>query len=197
MVEDDDGNLTFYTEFIPSDAGFAPTGDVVDPDSIDGWCYGETLLGYTADGDCLYEYAYYINEDSESFTYTAETQDDGTIFYHRNGAGYLRVESDDGPYYVRARKVTNQDGSTQIYCFLGTAMLSSTDVEEDASGVMNQFVTVDGNKVTVSRDFLEIAAYGDYNRNVLWLKVYYGEKDGYYTTVYFDYYRLAALFQMG
>ncbi len=197
VVEDDDGNLTFYTEFIPSDAGFAPAGDVVDPDTIDGWCYGETLLGYTADGDPLYEYAYYINEDSESFTYTAETQDDGTIFYHRNGAGYLRVESDDGPYYVRARKVTNQDGSTQIYCFLGTAMLSSTDVEEDASGVMNQFVTVDGNEVTISRDFLEIAAYGDYDRDVLWLRVYYGEKDGYYTTVYFDYYRLAALFQMG
>ena len=197
VVEDDDGNLTFYTEFIPSDAGFAPSGEEVDPDSIDGWCYEETLLGYTADGDPLYEYAYYINEDSESFTYTTETQADGTIFYHRNGAGYLRVESEDGPYYVRARKVTNQDGSTQIYCFLGTAMLTSDDVNEDANGVMSQYVTMDGNEVTISRDFLEIAAYGDYDRDVLWFRVYYGEKDGYYDTVWFDYYRLAALFRMG
>ena len=186
-VTDQYGNVlysTYYSEFIPSDNGFTPSGTIVDPSVIDE-IYSETILGYTADGNPIYEIAYWVTEDASP--YTKETQSDGTVFYHKNGVGYLEVTQKYGEkYYVRARKVTMSDGSTQIYCFLRGAVIRPNDIHNEA--IINKYVSVSGNKVTISADFL----------NTFEDRYYYYAIAIYtnWSSIQFTYYELESLFLM-
>ena len=189
MVEDpNNGEKTYYTEFIPSDYGFAPSGSIVDPDTITGSLYNTTLLGYTANGEALYEVAYYMTEGSSSFDYTVEEQADGTVFYHVDGVGYLK---DQAGYYVRARKVTMQDGTTGIVCFIRGAYIRDDVLNNYDHDFMDAYVSVGWNTVTIQEEFLEIAGYAKTNFN---LRIEYTYDSGYWNYEYFDYYMLETCF---
>ena len=183
-------NSTYYTEFIPSDYGFAPAGDVIDPSMITGEYYSETLLGYTADGNPIYEVAYYVSAEG-SPKWDVEEQDDGTFFLHKNGAGYLMVIENNGTYYVKARKVEMADGTTQIYCFLRNGRLTGSEIDKYTENALDEYIFAEGNKLTITEEFLEIAKNN--NRNEFSIKVEYGNEN-YSNYEYIDYYMLESLF---
>ena len=89
-------------------------------------------------------------------------------------------------YYVRARKVTMSDGSTQIYCFLRGAVIRPRDIHNDT--IMDKYVSVSGNKVTISADFL----------NTFEDRYYYYAIAIYtnWSSIQFTYYELESLFLM-
>ena len=174
----------YYSEFIPSDTGFTPSGEMVDP-SIIGDVYNETLLGYTASGEPLYEVAYWVTGDESP--YTREEQADGTVFLHKNGVGYLEITEKYGKYYVRARKVTALDGSTEIYCFLRGAVIDADDIQ---GNLMDSYLYVTDNKITLTEEFLDAAASS--NKNEMSIRFYLSN----YGYMYLDYYILESLFMM-
>lgn len=190
VVVDEYDNRTYYTEFIPSDSGFTPSGSMINPEDIEGYIYNQTLLGYTPDGDALYEYVYYVTADSTVSDLTQETQADGTVFLHKNGVGYLKVTENGSNYYVRARRVNMSNGTTQIYCFLRRGVLIGDEVNESTNGLFNNLLSYSGNKLTISADFL--AATAGNNKNDFYIDVY---RDGYYYT-YLDYYKIESLFML-
>lgn len=150
------GEARYYTEFIPSDYGFTPSGIEVYEWEISGDLYSQTLLGYTADGNPMYEYAYWVNESSDNFEYTTEVQSDGTVFYHKDGKGYLKVTSKYGQvYYVEARKVTNADGTSEILCFLMGPHLTGNETSSYAEEVRNsKYIQIKGNTVTIKKNMV-------------------------------------------
>ena len=179
-------DYVYYSEFIPSDLGFTPSGDIVDP-SIIGEVYSKTILGYTKEGYALYEIAYWVTGDESP--YTRETMSDGTVFVHKDGVGYLEVTEKYGyKYYVRARKVTMDDGSTEIYCFLRGAVLRA-DHLHDSDELLKDYISYEGNKLTISEDFLQLIKDKSYNDI---FRVYIE----HYGNVWFDYYQLQSLFMM-
>ena len=195
VVEDlKTGERTYYTEFIPSDYGFAPAGDIVNEWDIVGEWNNEVLLGYTADGNPLYEISYYVDA-SDSIEWTEETQKDGTVFLHKNGIGYLKVTENSGTYYVRARKVQTADGNEEIYCFLRSGHLFGTEIGNFIGDAIDGYITVNGNTVTFTKEFLEVAKNNDRNEFYFYIQ---GENAyGNYRSYYFDYYQLESLFMLG
>ena len=183
-------NSTYYTEFIPSDYGFAPAGDVIDPSMINGEYYSETLLGYTADGDPIYEVAYYVSA-ADAPEWDVEPQDDGTYFLHKDGVGYLMVIENEATYYVKARKVEMADGTTQIYCFLRNGRLTGSELNNYTENALDEYIFAEGNKLTITEEFLEIAKNN--NKNEFSVTVRYGNEN-YSDYEYIDYYMLESLF---
>lgn len=188
VIDSETGDETYYTEFIPSDYGFTPSGDTIDPSEIKHIYDTErTLLGYTADGDALYEISYYV-EVEDTTEWTEETQADGTVFLHKNGAGYLEVTEKNGEkYYVKARKVTMADGSEQIYCFLLKGVLVGTEIGDFVQETLNGYITYSGNTITITPEFFEIAKNN--NRNEFY--VYFSTDRN---SIKLTYYKLEALF---
>ena len=187
MVVDENGKQTYYTKFIPSDFGFAPAGDVINPYDIIGDKRNQTLLGYTPEGCAIYEVVYII-DTGDSTEWTEEIQSDGTVFLHKNGVGYLKVNQNGTNYYVEARKVDMADGTTQIYCFVRKGCLTYSEMEQYSDDVIDQYIKIDGNVITITKDFYEIAKNS--NRNEFRMQFYAGN---YY---HFDYYKIEALFEM-
>ena len=185
-ISDEYGNVEYryFTEFIPSDLGFSPAGEELYYPEIPG-DYNQTLLGYTADGYALYEISYYVEVEGEGSEYTVEPQSDGTVFLHKNGVGYLKVTENGTNYYVRARKVTHEDGSEEIYCFLKGAVIDADDLEDTTD-----FVAIDDNKITFSAELLEAAKNS--NRNEMYIRFWVSG----WGTMYLNYYQLEALFEI-
>ncbi len=195
VVDEENDTHTYYTEFIPSDYGFTPSGNVIDESEIIGQLYSEVLFGYTADGLPLYEVAYYVTTEEDTSDWTEEVQADGTVFLHKNGTGYLKVTENYGTYYVKARKVEMADGSTQIYCFVRSGKLTGSEINEYTDTFLDKYITVEDNKVTITKEFLEIAANN--NRNEFYVAISYGIEDSYWNRVDIDYYQLESLFMLG
>ena len=194
VVDKENQTRTYYTEFIPSDYGFTPSGDVVDEKEITGEMYSEVLLGYTADGLPIYEVAYYTTPDTTT-EWTEEVQADGTVFLHKNGTGYLKVTEKYGTYYVKARKVEMADGSTQIYCFVRSGRLTGSEVNQYGDNLLGEYLISNGNKLTITEEFLEIAANN--NRNEFYIDVEYGQENEYWNSITLKYYQLESLFMLG
>ena len=193
VADEENGVYTYYTEFIPSDTGFTPAGEVVDASQIVGESYSEVLLGYTKDGLPIYEVAYYITPD-DTLTWTEEVQADGTVFLHKNGTGYLKVTEKYGTYYVKARKVKMADGSDQIYCFLRSGSFTGNESNGYTNDIIGRYIKVEGNKVTLKKEFLDVAKCN--NRNEFYLRVEYYYQNGGWNSVYIDYYTLDSLFMI-
>lgn len=190
MVEvyDEYGNYVetvYYSEFIPTDLYFIPSGNVVDP-SIIGDVYSTTLFGYTAEGYPMHEVAYWVVGDDSP--YTREVQSDGTVFLHKNGVGYLEVNQNGYNYYVRARKVTLTDGTTAIYCMLRGAVIRPYYLYGD--DLMDKYVTYTENSVTISAEFLELIT--SKHNTALSILV----NGSFYSDLHFDYYELESLFMI-
>ena len=184
-ISDEYGNVEhrYFAEFIPSDLGFSTVGEEIYPEIPDD--YSQTLLGYTADGYALYEISYYVEVEGEGSDYTAEAQSDGTVFLHKNGVGYLKVTENGTNYYVRARKVTQEDGSEEIYCFLKGAVIDADDLEDTTD-----FVTISDNKITFSAELLEAAKSS--NRNEMYIRFWVNG----WGDMHLNYYQLEALFEI-
>jgi hypothetical protein len=149
------------------------------------------ILGYTADGNPLYEVAFYLNEGTTEFEYTVEEQDDGTVFYHVDGAGYLK---DQQGYYVRARKVTLNDGSTAIVCAIRSAVIYDDVANSYDNDWFDDYVIVDGNTITFTEEFLELAAKAKTRFSFQFYTRDY--QDYYWNSYYFNYYELETLFML-
>ena len=159
VVDSDTGEVTYYTEFIPSDFGFAPAGEEVNESAIGGSFQSETLLGYTAEGHALYEVAFFA-ESSANKSYTTVTQSDGTVFYHVDGKGYLK---DQKGYYIPARQVTNADGQTEIVCLIRSAFVYD-DYLNDHNELLDKYLSIGNGGATliITPEMLEFAKH---NRN--------------------------------
>lgn len=187
VIDSETSEYTYYTEFIPSDYGFEPAGEIIDPATFENaYDWTTTTLGYTSDGDELVELSYYVSEGCENFEYTVEEQSDGTVFYHVNGIGFLK---DQAGYYVRARKVTYGDGSTGIVCMLRSAIVYDEHLDEIEGNLLDKYFKVSGNTITLTEELLELASH---NKNNFYVRVYSES----YGSLYIDYYQLETLFMM-
>ena len=190
--------LTYYTEFIPSDYGFTPSGEKleVNPEDMYGTPYSTTLLGYTAEGSALYEVAFYVGtEDEGSEWENAEQIDANTYFLHKNGTGYLKVVEKYGTYYVRATKVQMADGTYAIYCSLRSGVLFGNEIGDYAKEALEGYVNLDENKVTFTKEFLEIAKNN--NRNEFYISLSINTSSGSIMYLTLTYYQLESLFLLG
>lgn len=197
VVIEENGSKTYYSEFVPSDFGFTPKNEV-DPSTIIGSMDSQTLLGYTANGLPLYEEVYII-EASDDADWTRVTQDDGTVFCHKNGMGYLEVTEKSGAkYYVRAREFEMANGSKQVYCFLQSGKITGSEANNYVSNYFDGYLTVQGNKLTMTEKFLEVV--NGNNKNEFYIQVYIanpGDTDGYYNSYYINGYEIETFFMMG
>ena len=66
-------------------------------------------------------------------------------------------DSNDYNWYVRARKVTALDGSSYIMCILADTHIDERDVVSDS--IIDKYIKVNGNTITISKEFLEVAGY--------------------------------------
>lgn len=192
VVDEKNQTSTYYTEFIPSDYGFTPSGEVVDESKIPEEMYSEVLLGYTSDGLPLYEVAYRVTPDTTDWT--QEPQADGTVFLHKDGTGYLKVTEKYGTYYVKAHKVKMADGSEQIYCFVRSGRLTGSEVSQYGDNLFDEYLYAEGNKITFTEQFRDIAANN--NRNEFYVEVQYGNENHYWNSVRINYYQLESLFML-
>ena len=197
VFNSESGEETYYSKFIPSDLGFTPVDEITDPSFIFDKDYSETLLGYTADGMALYEISYYVQPDDEGAEWTEEEQDDGTVFLHKNGIGYLKVTEKNGIYYVRARKVEMEDGSSNIYCFLRTGCLIGGEIGDFVGTALDGYVTVSLNTITITEEFLEVAKNNDRNEFYVMFSEYDIHTDFIGYSLRLDYYMLESLFMLG
>ena len=187
----DTGEETYHTEFIPADDYFTPSGDVVDKNEISGRYETEYLLGYTEEGYPLYEVVYIITEETDISDWTSEPQNDGTVFIHKNGVGYLKVTDGGTVYYVDAKKVQMSDGSYQIYCLIESAVLYGSELDGNNAPFFENYVIADGRKVTLTKEFYDIIK--GTNRNEFSIELYVGDEHGIWT-VTFNYYQIESMF---
>ncbi len=148
---------SYYTEFIPSDYGFTPAGKQLSESELGSGSYTtRTLLGHTPDGDELYEVAFYT-ETSANKPWTTVTQDDGTVFYHVDGKGYLRTQTN---MYVPARQIKNQDGSTEIVCMIRGAFVHDDYLKENVN-LLSDFYRLENGDMTLvlTPELLEFAKH--------------------------------------
>ena len=80
------------------------------------------------------------------------------------------------------------DGSTEIFCFIRGAVLR-VDYLHDSEDLLKDYISFNGNKLTISEDFLQMIEDKSYNDI---FRVYIE----YYGNVYFNYYQLQSLFMM-
>ena len=87
-----------------------------------------------------------------------------------------------------------QDGSTEIYCFLRGASFRG-DSDEFAEDILKEYYTVDGNKITISKDILDLA----YNKNDFHIEIIIknGDSYTYYWDLDWNYYEFESLFLLG
>ncbi len=197
VVDEEKGTRTYYSEFIPSDFGFTPKNQI-DPSSIVGEINSETLLGYTPEGLPIYEEVYYVGSEEDA-DWTRVPQADGTVFCHKNGMGYLEVTEKSGAkYYVRARMVEMADGTSQVFCFLLSGKLTGSEANQYVSDYFDGYLSVQGNKLTITEKFLEVV--NGNNKNDFYIQIYIGSldnPDGYFNSYRIDGYRIETFFMMG
>ena len=191
------GERTYYTEFIPSDYGFTPSGEQLseNPEYNYGSPYSSTLLGYTAEGSAIYEVAFYVETNDNNSEWTEETIDDRTVFLHKTGTGYLKITENYGTYYVKATKIQMADGTTEIFCSIRSGVLFGNEMGDYAAQALKGYVTLDENKVTFSAEFLEIAKNN--NRNQFYISLHATSTSDSTMYLTLNYYQLESLFLLG
>lgn len=199
VVIDDYGNRTYYSEFIPSDFGFTPKNEI-DQSVIEGQLERETLLGYTAEGLPIYELLYFIETSGDADWDVKTVTVDGKSFkfHHKNGMGYLEVNEKYETYYVKARLVEMADGTEQIFCFIASGKITGSEANEYVSDYFDGYLTVDGNKLTITEEFLEVV--NGNNKNEFFIEIYVGgleDPDSYYYSYRINGYEIETFFMMG
>ena len=150
----------------------------------DGDLYGKQI-GVTADGVQVYSVTvHYLNPDEVVVT----DQEDGTVLYARPAYADYYLKAQDG-CYVRAGFVLNpKTGVEEIVCNLERAYVSEETFED--MDVIDQFITVEGNKLTISKDIFELI--NDDNRYEFQIKINLDNKQW----IYLDYYQLIQMFNI-
>ena len=152
---------------------------------ISGGHYDDKFIGKTAESVEVYAVTvYYLNPDEV----VVEEQEDGTVLYARPMYGDYYLKGQDG-YYVIAYFVMNYEtGVEELVCELERAYVDG-DILADM-GVFDQYVTVDGNTVTISKDIFNLI--NDDNRYDFQIEIKTNNGDRFT----FDYFRLIELFNM-
>ena len=199
VVKDSEKGIeTYYSEFVPSDFGFTPKNEI-DPSVIEGRFERETLLGYTAEGLPIYELLYFIETSGDADWDVKTVTVDGKSFkfHHKNGMGYLEVNEKHETYYVKARLVEMADGTEQIFCFIASGKITGSEANDYVSDYFDGYLTVEGNKLTITEEFLEVV--NGNNKNEFFIEIYVGgleDPDSYYNSYRIDGYRIETFFMM-
>ena len=194
MVENTStGERTFYNDYIPSDTGFAPAGDIIDEGSIIGTFKEQNLLGYTAEGYPLYEMYYIADPDAENSGWNEEVIDEKTVFLQKSGVGYLQIKESQANYYVKAHKVSMSDGSEQIYCNIDEAVLYGSEANGNNAPFFGEYIIADGRTLTFTADFLELIRGN--NRNNFYIDVNLADPNASWT-LSLSYYDIESFFMM-
>ena len=186
------GQITYSTEFIPSDDGFVLSGDPVDINNIEGDYKGSTLLGYTADGSPIYEVLYMLTTEADH-DWTEEVQSDGTVFLHKDGVGYLRVTQNGVNYYVRARKVAMPDGTDEIYCSIVEAVIYGSEIAENRNPFLEDYISANGRELTIKPELLQLITGG--NKNFFNMNVHLSDPNDVWSTT-ISYYQIESFFML-
>ena len=155
--------IGYYERFGISDEGFVPENQIYELPN--GMKESKTFLGYTTDGNMIWEISLYV-ESASGKEYTVETQPDGTVFYHVDGIGYLK---DQSGRYIPAYKMLNTKGEYEIVCRIHSAYVQ--DEYSYYPSVLDAYVDVNiGNGyITITPELLEVARA---NRNYFFIRLY-------------------------
>ena len=143
------------------------------------------MIGKTAEGVAVYALTVrYLNPDEV----VVIELDDGTVLYARPMYSDYYLKAQDG-YYVRAYFVMNYEtGVEELVCELERAYVDG-DILEDM-GAFDKYLTVDGNKLTISKDILNLI--NDDNRYEFYIEIQTNNGDW----IELDYYRLIEMFNV-
>ena len=138
----------------------------------------------TADGWTVWEISYYEISEEE---WTITELDDGTVFYEKDGEGYLKGQ--DG-YYVYARRIYDWDtDESYIVCELDRAYLDTDDIKQ--MGIMDEYFVLNDAKtmLTISKDLLDLIPEECRDDFYIYINTGYGDEE-------ISYYELEGLFML-
>ena len=157
-VEDEYGNMHYYSKFHPSDKYFE-VSDEVDPEYIPD-TYNSEVIGYTEEGRAVVEIWFYVDESNpDNEDMTVITLSDGSLFYHINGQGYIKFGENK---YIRAVIITDDEGNTSALCIIRRAFVREEQI--NGSDMFERYLSFNGvNKVVIPNELIEIMAssYGE------------------------------------
>ncbi len=146
--DDEYGAYRYYEKFIPGQyfEVYEENTEFVLPQS-----YNETVLGYTEDGQTVYEIWYYVDETMTTDIETT-TLPDGDVFYHINGMGYIKLADVD--VYVRAVLVEDSEGNIEPVCLIRKTYINDWYLRE--YDVFEEYISNTGYSVVIPLEMLDI-----------------------------------------
>ena len=184
------GEKTYYKSYNPSDDGII-LGDTIAYEDLEGLYYYENgCIGWTDEGYAVYEIVH-IKIDDEAWEITA--QDDGTVFYYRDGVGYLRVQERYTACYVRASLVEN-NGDMEVLCHIRSGKLTGSEANNYVDTYFSDLLNINGSEITITEQFFEAIEMDYLDKFYLQLHFYDSTDSGYGFAYDIDYYELMALF---
>ena len=183
VVDNELGYTRYYKKFIPGEFF------VMYEEIFNVWFPGtvsvhQTHLGYDKSGNDVYELWYYVDESLDSSVET-ETLSDGSVFYHIDGIGYVKIANTST--YIKAFRIEKSDGSTEVVCTLTDAYIRDYHLSE--FGYFKDYISYTDNKVVIPAEMLDFMY-----RIPVWCYFEIGTNG---PTLHFDYYTLKAYFENG
>lgn len=175
------GDYRYYEKFIPGDyiTPFEEVFDVTIPND-----HNKTTLGYDKNGNQVYEIWYYIDSSLDSDV-EEKTLSDGSVFYHINGIGYVKIVGTST--YVKAFDVELNDGTTEVVCTIYRAYVE--DYHLSNYNFFKDYISYTEYSVVIPRELLDIMkTMPDYC---------YFSLNTHNGDIRFDYYTLESYFMNG
>ena len=185
------GETIYYTSYNPTDDGIV-LGDTIAEEDLEGlYDYARGCIGWTYEGYPVYEIVH-IKIDNEAWEITE--QDDGTVFYYRDGVGYLRVEENDAVCYVRASLVETDNGK-RVVCHIKSGKLTGSEANYYIDSYFSNLLNINGSEITITKQFFE-AIEMDYLDKFYLQLVFSNESnpDSWLYDYSLDYYEIQTLF---
>lgn len=176
--DDEYGCYRFYDKFIPGPyiKGYEELPDFVLPTDEYNW----SQLGNTKDGYPFYEIVYYVDESIEP-EIEVTVLDDGHVFYHIDGIGYVKLAED---HYVKAVLYVDEYGNTSARCYYRRAYIYDYVLEN--CGYLDEYFNRTDKSITIPK---EMVGYMDEMPDYCTFSVTIGEQ-----TIIFNYYILDSYF---
>ena len=176
--DDDMQDWRYYDKFIPGE--YFEVYEEVYPEYLPADC-NETVLGYTKEGKEVIEIWFYVDESNpDNEDMTVITLSDGSLFYHINGQGYIKLGENE---YIRAVIITDDEGNTSALCIIRRAYV----IENEIGVMFEKYLSYNGsNRVVIPRELIEIMASAN-GECYFVIETDQG-------SIHFDYYSLAEAF---
>ena len=176
--DDEYGCYRFYDKFIPG--VFIEGYEELDGFELPTDEYNWSQLGNTKEGYAFYEIVYYIDESIDP-EIEVTVLDDGHVFYHIDGIGYVKLAED---HYVKAVLYVDEYGNTSARCYYRRAYIYDYALEN--CGYLDEYFNRTDKSITIPKEMVE---YMDEIPDHCAFSVTIGEQ-----TIIFNYYVLDSYF---